>query len=440
MQFRFTTALLLAAALGAVSAAQAQQPQAAKPAPAPLSAEQSDPLRMGWMQGSPPPIDKQVRWDDGSAFQFPQTRWAFSNEQALMPTATVRREGPASRLEVALRDDLDAVPFQTLDGQKLTWGEAFDAYYADGIIVLHKGKVVYERYAGALQPDGRHIAMSVTKSFVGTLALLLADEGKLDVNKTVASYVPELTDSGFGDATVQQVLDMRTAIEFDEEYTGTGLTDVARMTIAGGLAPAPADYDGPMDNYAFVQSIEKNGRHGGDFVYRTPNTNVAQWVIERVGGAPLAVQLAARIWKPMGMDQEATIIVDRIGTAFGGGGLNANLRDMARFGEMIRQGGMWNGKRILPESVARAILAKGDTKAFEATKYRGLEGGSYSSFWWHSGKGQTMAQGVFGQIIYIDPAAEMVIARFASNPVASNRDIHPITLPAFAALAAHLNR
>lgn len=437
MQARLAITFLLAASLTAVTAGTAAaQPAAA----APLSAEQSDPVRLGWMQGSPVPADKQVRVDNGSAMLFPQYRWAFSNEQALLPTAIVHRKGPASALEVALRADLDAVPFTTLDGRKLTWGAAFDAYYADGIIVLHKGKIVYERYGGALKPDGRHIAMSVTKSFVGTLALLLADEGKLDLSRTVASYVPELANSGAGQATVQQVLDMRTELAFNEEYTGTGLTDVARMTIAAGMVPRPAGYDGPDGNFAFAASLKSAAKPGGEFHYQSPNTHIAQWVIERVSGKPLAQLLAERIWQPMGMDAEATLLVDRLGTSFGAGGLNANLRDMARFGEMIRQGGMWNGKRILPEAVVKKILAAGDTKAFANAKYPGLEGGSYSDFWWHSGKGQTMAQGVFGQIIYIDPKAQLVIARFASYPVASNKAIHPITIPAFAAIAAHLNR
>lgn len=431
MQRRLAIALLLAASFATASSAAE---------PAVPSAAQSDPVTLGWMQGSPVPPDRQIRIDDGSALRFPQTRWAFSNQQALLPTATVHRQGPASALDVALRADLDAVPFTTLDGRQLTWGQAFDAYYADGIIVLHKGRIVYERYGGALRPEGRHIAMSVTKSFVGTLALLLADDGKLDLGRTVASYVPELAGSGAGKATVQQVLDMRTGLDFNEDYAGTGLSDVMRMIIAAGMVPRPAGYAGPDGNFAFAASLKSQAAPGGDFRYQTPNTSVAQWVIERVSGKPLAELLSERIWKPMGMDEEATILVDRGGTSFGGGGLNANLRDMARFGEMLRQGGVWNGQRILPQAVVQKILAAGDSKAFAKAAYPGLEGGSYGNFWWHTSHGQTLAQGVYGQIIYIDPKAELVIARFASFPVASNKAIHPITIPAFAAIAAQLNR
>lgn len=422
---------IVAAALAVGTAAHAQ--------PMPTAAE-TDPVKLGLMQGSPVPAEKQVRADDGSSSRFPKTRWAFSNLQALVPAQVVQRSGPVSSLPVALRTDLDAVPFTTLDGVKSTWGQAFDLNFTDGIIVMHKGRIVYERYAGALGPDGRHVAFSVTKSFVGTLAELLIHEGKLDPDKPAAAYVPELAASGFGNATVREIMDMRTAIDFSEDYAAQGLSDVARMAIAGGMAPAPAGYKGPDGNFAFVATLKSYGEHGGPFIYRTPNTTALQWIVERVGGAPLNAQLAARFWKPMGMEQEATLVIDRIGTAFGGGGMNASLRDYARFGEMIRQGGRWNGRQILPPAVVKSILTPGDTSAFDASKYRGLEGASYRSQWWHRAGGQTYAVGIHGQAIYIDPQAELVIARFASHPVASNRSINPTTLPAYDAIAAYLSK
>ena len=426
----FCAALILAA------------PAAAQQTAAPLTAAQSDPVALGLMQGSPPARDKQVRWDDASMWAFPITRWAFSNQQALLPTAAVARSGAVSALPSAERKGLDAVRFTSLAGRDMTWGDAFDANYTDGIIVLHKGRVVYERYAGALKPEGRHIAFSVTKSFVGTLAEILIHEGKIDESRTVGSYVPELAQSGFGSATVRQLMDMRTAIAFNEDYAGAGneLSDITRMSLAGGMAPNPPGYKGADGSFAFTAGLAGNGAHGGNFVYRTPNTQALQWLVERVGGAPLATQISERIWKPMGMEQEATIAVDRLGTAFGGGGMNASLRDYARFGEMLRMGGRWNGRQILPAAVVKAILTPGDAAAFAATKYNGLEGGSYRSQWWHRASGQTMAVGIHGQGIYVDPKAQMVIARFASHPVATNRVINPTTLPAYDAMAAALNR
>nr|WP_310523339.1 serine hydrolase [Polymorphobacter sp.] len=411
--------------------------------PPPLSAADSDPATMGWMQGFPPPPEKQVRWDDASMWAFPKTRWSFSHWRELMPATTIHRAPTATILPRAERQDLDAITFTPLGATTpMTWEASLAANYTDGIVILHKGRIVYERYFGALKPDGIHIAFSVTKSFVGTLAETLIAEGKLDPARTMASYVPELAPSGFGDATVRQVMDMRTGLAFDEAYAGRGgeLTDVTRMSIAGGGAPAPPGFEGPRTAYAHLAGIAKAGNHGGDFVYRTPNTQALAWVLERIAGQSVAAQIEARYWSKLGMEQDAALQVDRVGTGFAGGGMNAALRDMARFGEMIRIGGRWKGKQIVPPAAIAAIMKGGDPAAFAAAKYPGLDGGHYAGQWWHRASGQTMAVGIHGQGIYIDPKAEMVIARFASFPVATNRVINPTTLPAYDAVAAALTR
>lgn len=132
--------------------------------------------------------------------------------------------------------------------------------------------------------------------------------------------------------------------------------------------------------------------------------------------------------------------VDSTGTPFAGGGLSTGLRDLARFGEMVRNGGVFDGRRILPEAVVDDIRRGGDRARFARAGYRLLPGWSYRSMWWvtHNAHGAFMARGVHGQALYIDPAAEMVIARFASNPVAANAASDPTSLPAWHALARHL--
>lgn len=408
----------------------------AQPVP-PLTAAQSDPRRLGWMQGSPPAPDKQVRFDDISMFAFPQTRWAFSHWRELLPTTAVRRAGAVSPLPRAERQDIDSIPFTALDGRSLAWADSLDANYTDGIIVLHKGRIIYERYRGALGPDGQHIAFSVTKSFVGLLAEMLIAEGRLDPALPIQHYVPELAASGYADATVREAMDMRVGVAFDEAYGGTD-GDVFAMSLAGGVVPRPAGYAGPDGVYAHAASLRRAGAHGGDWVYQTPNTNALAWVVERVSGKPMATLLSERIWAPMGMEQDASLHVDPLGTAFSGGGLAPGLRDMARFGEMMRLGGRWHGQQIVPQTVIEAIRAGGDAPAFAAARYPGLDGGRYASQWWLRPGGQFMAVGIHGQGIYIDPAADMVIARFGSHPVATNRVINVNTIPAYDALAAFL--
>lgn len=402
-----------------------------------MTGTQADPATL--MHGFPPPPAAQVRWDDGSMWRYPNTRWAFSHMEELLPTTPIRRGPPGPPLPRAENGDIDAIGFTTLDGQAMTWAESLDAVCVDGIVVLHRGCIVYERYPAALRPEGRHIAFSVTKSFVGTLAETLIAEGRLDPAAAMADYVPELAASGFGDATVRQLLDMRTAIAHDEDYVpaATGLTDIARMSIANAMSPRRHDYAGPDSSYGYTASIGKAGAHGGDFVYRTPNTQALQWLIERVTGESLARQIETRWWSKLGMEQDAALTVDRVGTAFGGGGLLASLRDLARFGELVRLGGVWHGEQLIPPAAIAAIRRGGDPAAF-VPDYPGLAGGSYGSQWWHRPGGQFMALGVHGQAIHVDVAAELVMARFGSHPVASNRGINPVTVPAVDALTAFL--
>ena len=154
----------------------AQQPQQKPQAPAkPLSAKASDPVAMGWMQGSPPTADKTIRFSDTDFFAFPKLRWTVCHFRDLMPTAGVGNGAGAARpLPTAMDASLDAVRFTPLGtNQKMTWAEAFDANYTDGIVVLHRGRIVYERYFGVLKDDGQHAAMSVTKSVIGTLGAAL---------------------------------------------------------------------------------------------------------------------------------------------------------------------------------------------------------------------------------------------------------------------------
>ena len=405
------------------------------------SAEQTDPVKLGWMTGSPPPADKVIRFADGSGYKFPQTRWSFSNFRQLVPTTQVSRGlGAPQPLPRALRSDLDAVSFVPLGkSSPMTWGEAFNANYTDGVVVLHKGRIVYERYAGALRAEGQHISMSVTKSFFGTLGAMLVADGQLDENAPVSRYVPELKDSAFGDATIRQVLDMRTGLKYSENYLDPN-AEIWQHTRAGNVLPRPPGYQGPQTFYEFLQTVKKEGEHGGPFAYKTVNSDALGWVIRRVTGQSIGQYLSERIWSRMGAEQDAYFTVDSVGNEFAGGGLNASLRDMARFGEMMRLGGRFNGQQIVPESVVRDIASGGDRSAFPTASYPTMPGWSYRNMWWVSNNehGAYSARGIHGQAIYIDPKAEMVIARFASHPMPNNPFNDPTSLPAYMALAQHL--
>jgi CubicO group peptidase (beta-lactamase class C family) len=427
--------LLTGGLLLACASAQAQQ--------APASPADTDPVKMGWMQGSPPPPDKRILFRDGSFFKFPQSRWSFAHIGELVPTARVSRgNGPVAPFTMALRADLDSVTFTPLGRtETMTWARAFEAVYGDAVLILHKGRIVYERYNGVMTPDQPHIAFSVTKSYFGTLAEMLIAEGKIDETALVTRYVPELATSGFGDATVRQVLDMTTGLAYSEDYTDPN-GDIAKFSVAVGGAPAPTGYTGPRAAYDYLPTVGKSGAHGERFTYRSVNTEVIGWIIARVSGKRAHEVLSERIWSKLGAEHDAHIMVDSAGAPFTAGGLNLTLRDMARFGETMRMGGRFNGQQIIPASVVAKMTAGASKSDFAKAGYKALAGWSYKSQWWvsHNSHGAYNARGIHGQTIYIDPKAEMVIVRFASNPKASNISFDDISLPAYQAIAEQLLR
>ena len=404
-------------------------------------ADDSDPAKLGWMVGAPPPPERILRFEDGSYFTFPALRWSVAHFRQLMPTVNVSRGLSAPQpLKRAIREEIDAVRFvPTGASAPMTWRESLPANYTDGIVVLHRGRIVYERYFGVLTPDGQHGAMSVTKSFVGTLAAMLAAEGVLDPARRVSDYVPELAASAFGPATVRQVMDMTTGIRFSEDYADPA-AEVWAHARAGNPLPKPRDYTGPRSYYEFLQTVQPEGRHGEAFHYRTANTDALGWVIARASGRSVAQLLSERIWSRLGAEQDAYMTVDSTGTPFAGGGLNTGLRDLARFGEMIRNNGRYHGRQIVPAAAVADIRRGGNRADFATAGYSQLDGWSYRNMWWvtHNAHGAFMARGVHGQALYIDPTAQMVIARYASHPLAGNAANDPTSLPAYHALATHL--
>ena len=406
-----------------------------------LSAEESDPNQLGWMTGFPPPSDKLIMQPESDFFSFPKLRWTVCHIRELMPTKQVSRGiSPPIPLKYLIDKNIDEVSFTPIGGGKpMTWEKSLSTNYTDGILIIHKGKVVYERYFGCLDETGKHAAMSMTKSLTGLLAEILVAEGQLDESARVTSIVPELASSAFGSATVRQVMDMTTALDYSEDYSDPE-ADIWVYSTAASPLPKPKDYKGPNGYFEYLQTVQGNGTHGETFGYRTINTDALGWVISRTTGKDLTELLSERIWAKIGAEQDAYMTVDAKGTPFAGGGLSAGLRDLGRIGLLMLNGGKLNGNILFPKEVVKNIRSGGDKRAFAKAGYRNLENGSYRSMWWvfHNKHGAFAARGVHGQTIYIDPTAEMVIVRFASFSTASNSQIDPTSLPAFQAVAEYL--
>jgi CubicO group peptidase (beta-lactamase class C family) len=408
-----------------------------------LDGSASDPNLLGWMQGAPPAADKRIRFRDDKFLKFPENRWSLSHVRELLPTVPVWRGGGSpsdlGQLTDGAMAPIDALAFSDLHGRRLNFAQSLLDTYTDGIVVLHRGRRVFERYFGALQPHGTHACFSITKSYAATVAAALLYEGVLDESKFVPYYLEEMRGTAYEDATLRQVLDMQVGIAYSEDYANPD-AEFWKYGRAGGLRPSPDDYSGPDHHYAFLKTLVKQGGHGLAFDYKTVNTEVLCWIMARVTGMPLARILSERLWSRLGCEEDAYLAVDSIGVATGGAGLNASLRDVARFGELMRCEGGWDGKQVIPAAVVADIRRGEDPAKFAKAGYERLPGYSYRSMWWVGPResGIFEGRGIHGQRLYIVPKAELVIARFASHPIASSSANDPITLPAFAALTSLL--
>jgi CubicO group peptidase (beta-lactamase class C family) len=412
----------------------------------PLSAQESDPRLLGWMEGFPPPPDKLITQPESVYFSFPRLRWSVCHLRELLPTKAVSRGlGPPVPLPylgpqelAAAHQAIDAVSFRPMNAStEMTWAESLDANYTDGMLILHRGRVVYERYVGCLQEDGKHAAMSMTKSVTGLLAEIMVVEDSLDETALVADIIPEIEGSAFASATVRQVMDMTTGVQFSEDYADPH-ADIWSYAAAASPLPKPADYAGPNGYWEYLQHVKPEGVHGEAFHYRTINVDMLGWIMSRVSGMAVTDLASERLWRRMGAEQDAYMTVDGKGVPFAGGGLSASLRDLGRIGLLMLNEGVINGERLFPANVVQKIRAGGDRTKFGG--YPTLAGSSYTSLWWvyHNAHGAFAARGVHGQTIYVDPTADMVLVRFASFPKAQNPLIDPTSLPAFQAVADYL--
>lgn len=368
---------------------------------------------LGIMQGFPPPPEKRPTADNWDLAPF--NRWSFQNMRSLLPTVDVDRgEGPVRPFDYALQD-LNALPVTASDGERISLEECLRRTYTDGFLVLHRGKVVLEQYFNDMTPRTPHLSQSVAKSIVGTLAGILHGDGVLDLDAPIADRVPETEACGYADATVSQVLDMQTGVRFTEDYGVPG-SDMTRIDIASSWRPTRPGEARPTIRDVIL-SLPKERAHGEVFSYRSVETDMLAWVLERETGQSLAQLLSERIWSKLGAERDGFFTVDGAATALADGGFNATLRDYARFGAMMLNGGKVGDRRIVPSFWVES-LSRGETDKF-GDPYNDLSpNGAYRRKWWvHDiARGDFMARGVFGQLIYVDREGDFLAVKLSTWP------------------------
>lgn len=380
------------------------------------------------------PIIPKSDWD-----RPPWNRWAFQHIREILPTAEVWR-GVNPVRQLPRRDvELDGLKVKGLSGRDVTLLTFLDETYTDGLIVLKNGAVAYERYFNGMTERTLHLSQSVAKSTIGMLFGIFASRGLIDLKAPLSHYLPELENTGWRGATVQQVLNMTSGIKYDETYTDP-YSDVGQTDVASGWKPVPTDCDPnfkwPTDVWSQIVGLKNAVRqHGAAFEYRSIETDVLAFCLERVAGKRLPQILSEEIWQKLGMEESANFTVDPAGYALASGGLNATLRDYARFGQMVLD----NGAGIVPSAYV-ADTRQGDHEIFSEPYNIALPQGAYKNQFWIEDRTEEaiMCRGVFGQLIYISWKYNMVLVKLSSWPDFLNVKFTIATLAAVHKIGAEL--
>ena len=346
-------------------------------------------------------------WQDA-----PWNAWGLAHTSEIVPTAVVSR--------LARAEDVATAPLGCESDP--TWLAHVEATAARSVVVLRRGELVGEWYGRGMGRATRHTLMSVSKSLCGLVVGQLIGKGLLREDSLIGDVVPRLKTSAFGSATIRDALDMRVSVDYDETYHDPAAHVAQQDRVAGWRPRLPDD---PSDTYEFLTTLRAAGTHGGALQYCSATTDALAWVIESVTGKRYHEVLSASLWSRLPTQEDAGITVDPGGFAFANGGFACTTRDLARFGHLLLDHGAVDGDQVVPAAFVEDILSGGDPAAAAGSHFRAVHAaGSYRSQWWVTGDdhGVVYGAGIHGQYLWVDPRAEVVVAKFGAHPEAVSAD------------------
>ncbi len=366
------------------------------------------------MNGFPPADSNLVtllNWD-----LAPYNRWAYQHFRDLVPSQNISRgDGPILNLPRNTLN-IDTLSFMDSNGSILTVKEMLDSTFTDGFIVIKDGKIVTEQYFTGMQPSILHLLQSGSKSLAISLFAALMASGDIDTSLTVKDYVPELASSGYADAQLSDLMDMRSGVQYSWDYDDT--TSEYYRHAHSMLWKPRLEVD--RGHREFLTSLKKVLPHGSEFNYKDSETEILTWVMEKSGNNSFAELFSKFIWSEIGAEYDAYIACDGLGSPITCGGFNVSLRDFARFGLMFLNDGSVNGKQIIPASFVKDITETADPGIFAKGPWAEAypPGTAYNNHFWIPGEqeGAFMAFGYQGQYLYIHPKYNVVIAKLSTYP------------------------
>lgn len=329
----------------------------------------------------------------------------FRNIHRLFPTRTVPAAATPRPLPPA-GEPLENFHFESR-GRRWDLYDYLSVNRVAGMLVLKDGEVAFEYYGLGNGPDTRWMSMSVVKSMTATLVGMAIHDGYIDsLDDTLERYLPRFAGSAYDGVTVRQLLQMASGVRWNETYTDPASD--RRAMLEAQLAQEPGAI---LD---LMASLPRAAEPGTRWNYSTGETQVVGALVAAATGRPVADYLAEKIWQPAGMATDATWwLASPGGLEIGGSGLSATLRDYARFGQFMLEGGVVAGEPTLPE---------GWIEAATAPQRIGGETVEYGYMWWPLDEGAYAAIGIFGQFVYVHPADRLVVALWSAQPKPEGTD------------------
>lgn len=376
------------------------------------------------MAGKPVTNELQVNlenWDSP-----PQMRWAFNHCNQFMPTATIARDEKNMLHFAEQKQDIEAINFTDSKGRATSVKQYLDHGFIDGFLVYHRGKIIFEKYHSFTNAASCHLLQSVTKSVIGAVGQKLKAEKILRGDMLIESILPEMNNTGYAGATVQQAMDMRSGIEFKQDYYEFPIDDTSGDSYALDIANGWKGNDGsyPRDNFALLQTLKKiSFPHGEQMVYRCVEADVVTHCFEKLTGKKIADLISEFLWRPMGAGANGYITLDPSGFGIGSGGLCARARDILAFGVMMAEDGFINDKQVLTESLVAECYNPAPYK-FDKTNPALAPGGGYKNFFWINDvtPPHISCFGVYGQMVSIDKKNNLVMVMVSTWPTPEHDD------------------
>jgi len=356
-------------------------------------------------------------WDKGGAL----SHWVYTHVSEVFPSAVVRRGGAIVDLPVELKSEIGALKLKNADGSEQTLDQFVNNGAVDGCLVVHAGKIVYEKYP-TIQPDDLHIIMSVTKAVVLAALAILEDQGKIDLEKPVENFLPELKGSDWAGTRLRDLVDMRSGMEGSETSNDAYRNPAHKQfqleaTLGWQLRTAPELPEAARsgDLLAFLRTIKRERPAGEKWAYTSSNTAVIGEVVSRITGKSLADAISDLIWSKIGAAHDATLAENERGFPASHAGMSATLRDVARFGLLFTKIPPAGHSRVVSDAVIKRIFAGyGDQRTADE------HGRLPLTYQWDmiSNKGELAKGGWAGQLLYINRDKDVVVAWSGTNQVA----------------------